>query len=251
MARFFLTIEYDGSPYVGWQRQDNGPSVQGEIETALVKLGEPNVLVYGAGRTDAGVHALAQVAHVDLNREWSDHKLREAINAMLRPLPIAIMNVQQVEKETHARFSAIARHYLYRIINRRPYLTIEQGKAWHVKALLDEKRMNEAAQLLIGTHDFTTYRATRCQSKSPIKTLDVLEVFRTGDVVEIRASARSFLHNQVRSLAGVLKKVGDGSWQPNDVVSALNARSRDACAPVAPPDGLYLTRVDYPRNLNL
>ncbi|HFC04880.1 MAG TPA: tRNA pseudouridine(38-40) synthase TruA, partial [Rhizobiales bacterium] len=183
--------------------------------------------------------------------EWTEYKLREAINAMLRPLPIAIMGVRQVDREVHARFSAINRHYLYRIINRRPYLTIDQGRAWHVKADLDEKRMNAAAQLLIGTHDFTTYRATRCQSKSPVKTLDKLEVSRSGNIVEIRASARSFLHNQVRSLAGVLKKVGDGSWQIEDVVTALNARRRDACAPVAPPDGLYLTRVDYPRSLNL
>ena len=251
MARFFLTIEYDGQPYVGWQRQDNGPSVQGEIETALAKLDEPDVLVYGAGRTDAGVHALAQVAHVDLKRDWSEHKLREAINAMLRPLPIAIMGVRQVEGGVHARFSATARHYLFKIINRRPYLTIQQGKAWHVKTPLDEKLMHEAAQLLIGTHDFTTYRATRCQSKSPVKTLDKLDISRSGDVVEIRASARSFLHNQVRSLAGVLKKVGDGSWQVEDVVTALEARNRDACAPVAPPDGLYLTKVDYPRSLNL
>lgn len=251
MARFFLTVEYDGSPYVGWQRQDNGPSIQGEIEIALAKLDEPDVLVYGAGRTDAGVHALAQIAHVDLRREWTEHKLREAINAMLRPLPIAILKAKQVEGDVHARFSATDRHYLYRMINRRPFLTIEQGRAWHVKALLDENAMNEAAQLLTGTHDFTTYRATRCQSKSPVKTLDKLDVTRIGDIVEIRASARSFLHNQVRSLAGVLKKVGDGSWQVEDVVTALNAKRRDACAPVAPPDGLYLTKVDYPRSLNL
>ncbi len=251
MTRFFLTVEYDGQPYVGWQRQDNGPSIQGEIETALAKLNEPDVLVYGAGRTDAGVHALAQVAHVDLQRDWSDHKLREAINARLRPSPIAIMQVRQVASDVHARFSALGRHYLYRIINRRPYLTIEQGRAWHVKTPLDETRMNEAAQLLIGTHDFTTYRATHCQSKSPVKTLDKLSVSRIGDIVEIRASARSFLHNQVRSLAGALKKVGDGSWQVEDVLTALNARARDACAPVAPPDGLYLTAVDYPRSLNL
>ena len=251
MARFFLTIEYDGRPYVGWQRQDNGPSIQSEIEAALQKLGEPDALVYGAGRTDAGVHALAQIAHVDLDRHWTEFKLRDAINAMLRPQPIAIMGARQVDPDTHARFTATSRHYLYRIINRRPFLAIDQGKAWHVKAPLDEVRMNEAAQLLIGTHDFTTYRATRCQSKSPIKTLDELSVSRHGDVVEIGASARSFLHNQVRSLAGVLKKVGDGSWQPNDVLTALEARRRDACAPVAPPDGLYLTRVDYPRSLNL
>ncbi len=251
MARFFLTIEYHGGPYVGWQRQDNGLSIQEEIETALMKLDEPDVLVYGAGRTDAGVHALAQIAHVDLKRQWTENKLREAINAKLRPRPIAIMQTRLVDDDTHARFTATGRHYLYRIINRRPFLALEQGKAWHVKAPLDEKQMHEAAQLLTGTHDFTTYRSTRCQSKSPLKTLDKLTVSRNGDVVEIRASARSFLHNQVRSLAGVLKKVGDGSWQPEDVVTALEARNRDACAPVAPPDGLYLTQVDYPRSLNL
>lgn len=251
MSRFFLTVEYDGRPYVGWQRQDNGPSVQGELENALAQLDEPDVLVYGAGRTDSGVHALGQVAHVDLRREWTENRLREAINAKLRPRPIAIMLVHAVDDDIHARFTATHRHYLYRIINRRPYLTVDQGKAWHVKAPLDENLMHEAAQLLIGTHDFTTYRATHCQSKSPVKTLDKLTVTRKEDIVEIRASARSFLHNQVRSLAGVLKKVGDGSWQVQDVVTALNARRRDACAPVAPPDGLYLTKVDYPRNLNL
>lgn len=251
MARFFLTVEYDGRPYVGWQRQNNGPSVQEELEIALTKLGEPDVLVYGAGRTDSGVHALGQVAHVDLHREWTENKLREAINAMLRPLPIAIIHVHLVEDDVHARFTATHRHYLYRIINRRPFLTIDQGRAWHVKPELNENLMHEAAQLLTGTHDFTTYRATHCQSKSPVKTLDKLEVTRKGNIVEIRASARSFLHNQVRSLAGVLKKVGDGSWQVEDVVTALNARRRDACAPVAPPDGLYLIKVDYPRSLNL
>ena len=251
MPRFFLTIEYDGGPYVGWQRQDNGQSIQGEIETALSKLDEPDTLVYGAGRTDTGVHALAQVAHVDLARNWSEFKLRDAINSMLRPHPIAIMKVTQVPDDAHARFSATARHYLYKIYNRRPNLAVDQGKYWHIKKRLDEAKMHEAAQLLLGTHDFTTYRAARCQSKSPVKTLDVLDVSRVGEIVEIRASARSFLHNQVRSLAGSLRKVGDGSWQPQDVFTALEAKSRDACAPVAPPDGLYLIKVDYPRSLNL
>ena len=249
MARFFLTIEYDGSAYVGWQRQDNGPSIQGEIEAALLDLNEPNALVYGAGRTDAGVHALAQVAHVDLQRPWIDHKLREAINARLRPRPIAIMQVREVSDNTHARFSAASRHYLYCIINRRPYLALDQGKAWHVKPPLDETIMNEAAQLLIGTHEFTTYLPTHCQSNSPVKTLDSLTVTRHDEVIEIHASARSFLHNQVRSLVGVLKKVGDSRWQPQDVVTALEARNRKACAPVAPAHGLYLIRVDYPTDL--
>lgn len=251
MARFFLTIEYDGSDYVGWQRQDNGMSIQEEIEIALSKIDEKDTLVYGAGRTDAGVHALAQVAHVDLRRDWTATKLADAINAMLRPAPIAIMATARVSDDAHARFSATARHYLYRIVNRRPYLAIEQGKAWHVKKPLDERAMNEAAQLLIGTHDFTTFRASRCQSKSPVKTLDHLSARRVGEVIEIRASARSFLHNQVRSLAGALRKVGDGSWSNQHVINALEAKSRDACAPVAPPDGLYLTGVDYPRSLNL
>jgi tRNA pseudouridine38-40 synthase len=251
MPRFFLTIEYDGTDYVGWQRQDNGPSIQGEIEAALSKLGEMDTLVYGAGRTDAGVHAFAQIAHVDLQRDWNTIKLRDALNSMLRPHPIAIMATHQVDDETHARFTATHRHYLYRIINRRPYLTVDQNKAWHVKKQLDESLMHQAAQMLIGTHDFTTYRASRCQSNSPVKTLDALTVERHGIIVEIRASARSFLHNQVRSLVGALRKVGDGSWQPQDVVTALEARSRNACAPVAPPDGLYLTKVDYPRSLNL
>jgi len=251
MTRFFLTIEYDGKPYVGWQRQDNGPSIQGEIETALSKLGETNRLVYGAGRTDSGVHALAQVAHVDLERPWSELKLREAINAMLRPQPIAIIAVHQVTQDTHARFSATGRHYLYRIINRRPFLTLDHGKAWHVKKPLNDSAMNEAAQHLVGNHDFTTFRSVHCQSKSPVKTLDVLTVTRNDDVVEIRASAQSFLHNQVRSLAGTLKRVGEGAWQPQDVLAALNAHDRAACAPVAPPEGLYLVKVDYPRSLNL
>jgi len=251
MQRFFLTIEYDGKPYVGWQRQDNGPSIQGEIEKALAKLGETDKLVYGAGRTDAGVHALAQVAHVDLDRQWSELKLREAINAMLRPQPIAILAVHKVDPDTHARFSATGRHYLYRIINRRPFLALDKGMAWHVKTPLDEIAMNEAARHLVGYHDFTTFRSVHCQSKSALKTLDELLVTRQGDVVEIRASARSFLHNQVRSLAGTLKRVGEGALQPEDVLTALQARDRAACPPVAPPEGLYLVKVDYPRSLNL
>ena len=249
MARFFLTIEYDGTPYSGWQRQENAPSIQEEIERALTKLGEPDTLVYGAGRTDTGVHALAQIAHVDVQRDWTGFKLREAINSTLRPHPISIVEARQVDDDAHARFDATARHYLFRIINRRPNLAIDLGKAWHVKQPLDVDKMHEAGQLLLGTHDFTTYRASRCQSKSPVKTLDRLDVTQTSNVFEIRASARSFLHNQVRSFAGALKKVGDGSWQPQDVVMALNAKSRDACAPVAPPQGLYLIKVDYPSSM--
>ncbi len=245
MTRFRLTVEYDGSPFVGWQRQDNGPSVQGAIETALAGLDEPNTLVYGAGRTDTGVHALAMVAHVDLQRQWLPLQLCEAINSKLRPQPVAILDVQEVGDDFHARFSAKGREYLYRIINRRPHLTVDKGTAWHVKRPLDVEAMNAAAQLLIGTHDFTTYRASRCQSRSPVKTLDRLEVVRRGEIVEITAAARSFLHNQVRSLAGALRAVGDGSWDIEQVVTALEARDRKACASVAPPDGLYLTKVTY------
>ncbi|HHI82323.1 MAG TPA: tRNA pseudouridine(38-40) synthase TruA [Rhizobiales bacterium] len=246
MARFAMLIEYDGGPYSGWQRQDNAPSVQEAIEKALICLGENDPLVYGAGRTDAGVHATGQVAHVDLVRDWPAQQLQEAVNSQLRPQPVALLGVEEMPDEFHARFSATGRHYLYRIINRRPHLAIEAGKAWHVKKPLDDKAMHAAAQLLLGTHDFTTYRSARCQSKSPLKTLDRLDVSRHGDVIEIRAGARSFLHNQVRSLAGALKSVGSGHWQPDDVVRALEARDRRACAAVAPPGGLYLTGVDYP-----
>lgn len=251
MPRFLLTIEYDGTPYVGWQRQDNGATVQGEIEAALARLGEVDTLVYGAGRTDTGVHATGQVAHVDLQRDWETHKLCGGVNSMLRPRPISVLSALKVDDDVHARFSATGRHYLYRIVNRQPNLALEQTRAWHVKMPLDEAAMDEAAQVLIGTHDFTTFRSARCQSKSPVKTLSRLNVLRKGDVVEIVAHAPSFLHNQVRSLAGALRKVGDGSWTKADLKASLEAASREACAPVAPPHGLYLTKVDYPRNLNL
>jgi len=245
MARWKLTIEYDGKPFVGWQRQDNGPSVQGAIEHAILKLTTEQVTISAAGRTDAGVHAYGQVAHADILKEMSADKMRDALNAHLRPHPIAILDAQEVEETFHARFDAKARHYLYRIVNRRSPLTFDAGLAWQIAVSLDTDAMHRAAQMLVGHHDFTTFRAVECQAKSPVKTLDVLDVSRHGEEISVRASARSFLHHQVRSIVGTLKLVGTGKWSPHDVRKALEARDRTACGPVAPPDGLYLVRVDY------
>lgn len=251
MARYRFLIEYDGGPYRGWQRQEDMPSVQGALEMALNKLGEPGVLVQGAGRTDAGVHALGQVAHADLQRDWAPFRLMEAVNAHLRQSsnPIAILDCDQVEDEFHARFSAVQRRYLYRILARRAPLTVEKGRVWNVKVALDVAAMNRAAKLLVGEHDFTTFRSTECQSKSPVKTLDTLDVralcTHGVDLIEISTTARSYLHNQVRSLAGCLKAVGEGRWSQGDLQSALDARDRQACAPVAPAHGLYLVSVGY------
>ena len=251
MARYSFLIEYDGGPYKGWQRQEDMPSVQGALETALGKLGEPEVLVQGAGRTDAGVHALQQVAHADLQRPWKPFRLMEALNAHLRQAgeTIAILDCDTCGDEFHARFSAIGRDYVYRIISRRAPLTVERNRAWNVKVKLDVDAMDAAAKLLLGEHDFTTFRSTECQAKSPVKTLDRLDVsIRTlhgVESIEIAAGARSFLHNQVRSLAGCLKAVGEGRWTRDDLVAALEARDRTACAPVAPPHGLYLVKVRY------
>ena len=245
MTRYRLTIEYDGSPFVGWQMQANGPSVQAAIEIAVEACAEQRVLVHGAGRTDAGVHALGQVAHVDLNWRWDANRLREALNHHLKQHPIAILEVEAVSEDFHARFSAIGRRYLYRIINRRPPLAIERARAWRVAVPLDADAMHEAAQVLVGKHDFTTFRASYCQAKSPVKTLDSLNVERAGDVIEIRAGSRSFLHHQVRSMAGTLKLVGEGKWTKKRLSEALEARDRKACGPVAPAEGLYLTNVVY------
>ena len=250
-ARYRFTIEYDGAPYKGWQRQDDMPSVQGALETALSKLGEERVLVQGAGRTDAGVHALGQVAHADLQRSWKPFRLMEAMNAHLRQggEPVAILDCTKVADSFHARFSAIQRRYVYRIICRRAPLTVERGLAWNVKNDLDSVAMDRAAKLLLGEHDFTTFRSTECQAKSPVKTLDTLDVTTTDlhgvEVIEISTTARSYLHNQVRSLAGCLKAVGSGQWTEDDLVQALEARDRAACAPVAPAHGLYLVSVGY------
>jgi len=245
MPRYKLTIEYDGTSFVGWQVQDNGPSVAGAIEAAVAKFAGETPKVAGAGRTDAGVHALGQVAHVDLAKEWEADTIRDALNAHLRPAPIAILRVEAVAADFDARFSARARHYLYRITNRRADLALDRDRAWRIAKPLDSAAMHEAAQCLVGHHDFTTFRSTECQAKSPVKTLDALDVTRAGEEIRITASARSFLHNQVRSMVGSLALVGEGKWSADDLSTALEARDRSACGPVAPACGLYLVRVDY------
>jgi tRNA pseudouridine38-40 synthase len=243
--RYRVTLEYDGGPFVGWQRQDNGPSVQGALEDAIARLCGERVHVIGAGRTDAGVHALGQVAHFDLARDFTPDKLRDALNYHLRPAPVAVLDAAVAGDAFHARFSATARHYLYRILARRAPAVLDRGKVWHIAVPLDADAMHAAAQMLVGHHDFTTFRAAECQAQSPVKTLDRLDVSRRADEIHIEASARSFLHHQIRSFTGTLKLVGEGKWTPRDVKAALEARDRAACGPVAPPDGLYLVRVDY------
>jgi tRNA pseudouridine38-40 synthase len=245
MPRYKILIEYDGAPFAGWQYQDNAPSVQRAIMTAIEAFSGEKVMVQGAGRTDAGVHALGQVAHFDLSAERDTDTIRDAINAHLRPHPVAILSAEKVTGDFDARRSAVRRHYLYRIANRRPDLALERGRAWRVSRRLDAEAMHEAAQRLVGKHDFTTFRSTECQAKSPEKTLDRLDVSRFGDEIQITAVARSFLHNQVRSMVGSLEVVGNGKWQAADLARALAARDRSACGPVAPPEGLYLVRVDY------
>ncbi|HWA91200.1 MAG TPA: tRNA pseudouridine(38-40) synthase TruA [Rhizomicrobium sp.] len=245
MTRYRLIVEYDGAPFVGWQRQDNGLSVQGALEEAIFKLSGERVTVHGAGRTDAGVHALGQVAHFDLVKDFAPDKVRDALNHHLKPEPAVILDASVAAGDFHARFSAKGRHYLYRLLCRRPPPALETGRVWHVVRALDAEAMHAAAQALVGQHDFTTFRAAECQAKSPVKTLDRLDVSRVGEEVHVNASARSFLHNQVRSMVGSLKLVGEGKWSPRDMASALKARDRAECGPVAPPDGLYLLRVDY------
>jgi tRNA pseudouridine38-40 synthase len=247
MPRFRIDIEYDGAPYAGWQRQAGQHSVQEAIEKAIAAFSGEEVTLRGAGRTDAGVHALGQVAHFELSRAWKADTVRDAVNAHLALADerVSILGAAGVAEDFDARFSATARHYLYRILNRRPPPALDRGKVWHVQKRLDAAAMHDAAQRLVGKHDFTTFRSIQCQAKSPVKTLDRLEVARLGEEIEIRASARSFLHNQVRSLVGTLKRVGEGGWTAGDVEAALEARDRAACGPVAPPEGLYLVRVDY------
>jgi len=245
MPRYRLLIEYDGGPFVGWQIQAGGTSVQGVMTEAITAFADEKVTVHGAGRTDAGVHALGQIAHVDLARDWRPDRVRDAMNARLRPHPVAVLAVEKAADSFHARFSAKRRHYLYRIVNRRADLTLERKRAWRVPRPLDAEAMHAAAQRLLGKHDFTTFRAAECQAKSPVKTLDRLAVERHGDEVRVHASARSFLHHQVRSMVGSLVLVGDGKWSADDLAAALAARSRAACGPVAPPEGLYLVSVEY------
>jgi tRNA pseudouridine38-40 synthase len=245
MPRYKLTVEYDGAPFCGWQIQADQLTVQGILTAAVEALSGEQTLVQGAGRTDAGVHARAQVAHVDLTKEWDTDTVRDALNAHLRPHPIAILAAERVADDFNARTSAMKRHYLYRIINRRADLTLEAGRAWRVPRPLDAAAMHKAAQGLVGKHDFTTFRSTECQAKSPVKTLDMLSVGRNGEEVTVSAIARSFLHNQVRSMVGSLVAVGDGKWNADDLAKALAARDRRACGPVAPPDGLYLMKVEY------
>jgi tRNA pseudouridine38-40 synthase len=245
MTRIKLTLEYLGTPFVGWQRQENGLSIQQALEEAIFRITGETVTVHGAGRTDAGVHALGQVAHVDIEKHLTPEKLMDAVNFHLKPNPIAVLAAEAVVPDFHARFLAKKRAYLYRIQNRRTPLTIERDRAWLVQVPLDAASMHAAAQLLVGQHDFSTFRASLCQAKSPVKTLDRLDVARRGTEIEIIAEARSFLHHQVRNIVGTLRLVGEGKWSPADVRRALEARDRAKGGPTAPPDGLYLTWVGY------
>lgn len=248
MPRYRMTVEYDGTPYVGWQKQENGHSVQSAIENAVLALTGETVLVRGAGRTDSGVHAMGQVVHADLTKTWPTHVLRNALNAYLGRAGerVSILETAEVDEQFDARFSAHRRHYLYRILSRKAPLALEAKRAWWVSKDLDHVAMHAAAQTLVGYHDFTTFRSVHCQANSPLRTLDILDVTRSGELIEIRATAQSFLHNQIRSFAGTLKMVGEGKWSVGDVAEALAARDRKACGPVAPPEGLYFMRVDYP-----
>lgn len=248
MTRYRLTVEYDGRGYVGWQRQDNGPSVQAALEAAVLGFcGEP-AIVQGAGRTDAGVHATGQAAHVDIGRHTGAETVRAALNAHLRMNgdAVSVLAVAATDETFHARFSAMERRYLYRILNRRAHPALEAGLVWHVSRALDAETMHRAAQRLVGHHDFTTFRASQCQAKTPVKTLTELSVIRAGDEIRIVARAPSFLHHQVRNIAGTLELVGAGKWTVDDVTEALAARDRVRGGPTAPPDGLYLTDVIYP-----
>ena len=249
MPRFALRIEYDGRPFSGWQRQESAPSVQQALESALSQLEKDLPSVAAAGRTDAGVHALGQVAHCDMAQAWDPFRLSEALNYHLKPAPVAITACARVDEEWHARFSAVERRYRYRIVCRRAPLVIEAGKAWRVNHSLDRAAMREGADHLIGNHDFTTFRSTMCQAKSPVKTLDEITIdtapYPAGEEITFTLRARSFLHNQVRSIVGTLERVGAGAWPPEKVGEALKAQDRAACGPVAPPDGLYLTDVIY------
>lgn len=245
MTRYKLTVEYDGTDYVGWQRQDNGPSIQSALEAAVHAFSDEAAVIHGAGRTDAGVHAEAQMAHVDIAKDVGADTVRDAMNHFLLDVPISVLRAEAVDDDFHARYAATARHYRYRILNRRPQPALDARRVWWVRVALDAAAMADAAQELLGHHDFTSFRATLCQAKSPVKTLDRLDVMRQGDEVVIEASAPSFLHHQVRNFVGTLKLVGEGKWTRSDVRDALAARDRAAGGPTAPASGLYLVRVDY------
>lgn len=245
MTRFRLTIEFDGRPFMGWQRQAHGPSIQQAIEEAVFAITGERTPVHAAGRTDAGVHALAMAAHADIAKPITALRLRDGLNARLRPRPVAILEAVEVADDWHARFSCVGREYLYAIVNRRAPLALDAGRAWRVPVVLHADAMHEAAQLLVGRHDFTTFRSAHCQSQSPVKTLDRLTVRRLGDRIEIETAARSFLHHQVRSMAGCLALVGQGKWEKRDLRSALEAKDRAALGFNAPPDGLYFVAARY------
>ena len=246
MTRWKLTIEYDGGPFFGWQRQGNDPTLQLTIERAIETMTSEHVTVHAAGRTDAGVHALAMVAHVDVSRAMTPHRLREGINALVRPDPVSILAVEPVADDWHARFSCIGRRYLYRILTRRPPPVLDRGRVWHIGKEMDLDAMRAAAAHLVGTHDFTTFRSVHCQSASPLKTLDSLTIEGVGEELHIRAGARSFLHHQVRSIAGCLGMVGTGQWSPADMKAALETKDRAALGLNAPPEGLYFVGASYP-----
>ena len=245
MTRWRLTIEYDGNPFMGWQRQEHGPSVQQTLEEALLRMTGEKAVFTAAGRTDAGVHALAMSTHVEINRVLTSHRLREGLNALVRPHPISVLSVEHADDDWHARFSCVGRRYLYRILNRRAPPALDSGRVWHIAVPLDLDQMREGAAILIGRHDFTTFRSAQCQSDSPVKTLDSLEVTRVGDEIHVRAAARSFLHHQVRSMVGCLALVGRGQWQPSKMQEALDARDRSALGFNAPPHGLYFVEAIY------
>ncbi|MCK5574861.1 MAG: tRNA pseudouridine(38-40) synthase TruA [Sphingomonadales bacterium] len=246
MTRFMLTIEYDGRPFVGMQAQDNGLAVQKVVEDAIFAFSHTRLRITTCGRTDRGVHARGQVIHFDLETDMTPYKIMAAINALMRPHPVVAIDCKVIPDDISARFSATTRHYTYRIINRTAPLAIDKGLAWHVPHHLDEAAMHDAAQVLVGHHDFTTFRAIQCQGKSPMKTLDRLDVERIGDEINIHASSRSFLHHQVRSMVGSLKMVGEGKWTKADLKASLEAKDRKALGFNAPPDGLYFMKVDYP-----
>jgi tRNA pseudouridine38-40 synthase len=245
MPRYRLTLEYDGGPFAGWQRQDDVPTVQGVLEAAAEAINGAPATAHAAGRTDAGVHALGQVAHIDLDKDFRTDTVRDALNQHMRPHPVAVLEAERVGEDFHARFSAKKRHYLYRLIDRRPPLTLDRGQVWRVPYRLDAEAMHHAAQVLVGQHDFTTFRDSQCQADSPVKTLEAIAVSRVGEEIHLTCRAISFLHRQVRSMTGSLVEVGSGKWSVRDLKAALDAADRQRCGPVAPPDGLYLTKVDY------